>query len=297
MLLAVAPVCRAQVEAPRRLALTWENDLLAGTDRHYTNGLRVELSGRLDPRVLPSWLAGEDAAWGLAVGQRIYTPERLDVTGVVANDRPYAGWSYLALSVSRRVAAVGWEDRIELSLGIVGPASGAEATHELGHDLLGSEAPLGWRHQLNDEPTVALSYRASAQLNRWDAGGLGGDVSPALGVSLGNVATFASVGITARVGFGVPIAASDTPRPLRIYLTASAEVRLIGFDIFLDGNLLRRAGHHMVKERVVGDVSLGLVVAIHDRLSFTYMHTLRTPEFEGQGGPDQFGSISITVGW
>ena len=298
LLLAAAPPSQAQVEAPSRLTLTWENDLLAGTDRHYTNGLRVELSGRLDPRVLPEWLASGEATWGLALGQRIYTPERLDVAGLAADDRPYAGWSYVALSVTRRVATFGWEDRTELSLGVVGPASGARATHEFAHELFGSESPRGWRHQLRNEPAIALDYRASMRVARWDTGGLACDVRPMLGVSLGNVATFASIGITTRVGLGVPTdSGSVLPSPFRVYVTASAEVRLVGFDVFLDGSLLRRGGHRVEKERIVADLSIGLVVAIHDRVSLTYVHTLRTPEFEGQVGGDQFGSVSLAISW
>lgn len=297
LLLAAAP-SQAQVEGPSGVTLTWDNDAFARTDRHYTNGLRTELTGRLDPRVLPAWLAGDEAAWGLAVGQRIYTPERLDLAEPVADDRPYAGWSYLALSVTRRVAALGWEDRIELSLGVIGPASGAQAVHELAHSLNGSQRPRGWRHQLRDEPAVALGYRASLRLARGEIGGLSWDVTPTFGVSLGNVATFAGLGAAARVGLGVPMAPADgPPSPLRVYLTASIEARLVGFDVFVDGSLLRRGGHRVEKERVVADLSLGIVVSIHDRFSLTYVHTLRTAEFAGQVGGDQFGSVALTVSW
>lgn len=295
--LVTAAPSSAQVEAPSRITLTWENDLLAGTDRHYTNGLRVELSGRLDPRALPAWLAGDEAAWGLAVGQRVYTPERLDVAEPVTDDRPYAGWSYLALAVTRRVAALGWEDRIELTIGVVGPSSGAAATHALAHDLFRSESPRGWRHQLRDEPAITLGYRASLRLASGEIGGLAWDVTPMFGVSLGNVATFATLGAAARVGLGVPTHSGEG-RSLRVYVTASVEARLVGFDVFLDGSLLRGDGHRLDKERVVADVSVGLVVvAIHDRVSLSYVHTLRTPEFEGQVGGDQFGSVSLAISW
>ncbi len=295
LLVAAAP-SRAQVEGPSRITLTWENDLLAGTDRHYTNGLRVELTGRLDPHALPSWLAGDEAAWGLAVGQRIYTPERLDEAGLIGDDRPYAGWTYLAVSVTRRIAAIGWEDRIELSLGIVGPSSGAETTQALAHDLFGSESPRGWRHQLRDEPAVALTYRAAARVATGDFGDLAWDLAPTLGLSLGNVATYAGLGVAARIGLGVTEPGRESP-PLRVYLTASAEARLVGFDLFLDGSLLRRGGQLVEKERVVADLSLGIVVSIHDQLSLTYTHTFRTAEFEGQVGGDQFGSVALAVSW
>ena len=297
MLLVCAPSL-AQVDGPSRVSLTWENDTFARTDRHYTNGLRVELSGRIDPGALPAWLAGDETEWGLAVGQQIFTPERIDETDLVMDDRPYAGWAYVGLSVRRTVAALGWKDRIELTLGVVGPASGAKLTHEQAHALNGSARPRGWGHQLRDEAGFVLGYRASKQVARGGARGLGYDVTPTLGVSLGNVATFMSLGIAARAGLGVPIDdATRAAPPLRAYLTASVEVRLVGHDIFLDGNLLRSGSHRVEKERVVADLTVGIVVAIHARVSVTYRHTVRSPEFVGQTAADQFGSLALSISW
>ncbi len=289
----------AQVEPPSRVTLTWENDAFARTDRHYTNGLSLALAGRLDPWVLPAWLRGEQAEWGLEVGQRIYTPERLEAADVVVDDRPYAGWSYLGLSVTRRASSLCWEDTIELRLGVIGPSSGAQEVQKLAHGFNGSQLPRGWRHQLRDEPGIALSYRAGVRALRGEAAGLSFDVTPRFGISVGNVATFASLGVGLRCGLGVPddFAGSGAPHPLRIYLTAGVEGRLVGYDAFLDGNLLRSGGHRVAKVRVVADVSLGLVLTIHDRLSLTYTHVLRTREFAGQTGVDQFGSISLAVSW
>lgn len=300
ILLAAAPV-HAQVEAPSRLSLTWENDTLARTDRHYTNGLRLELAGGLDPRVLPSWLLCDEAEWGLAAGQQIYTPERLDAPGLVADDRPYAGWAYLGLSLSRRVAAFRWEDRIELKLGIVGPSSGARALHELAHRLHGSQPPRGWGHQLRDELAVALEYRASLELARAELGALSFDLRPRASMSLGNVATYASLGVAARFGLGLPRShardAPDAQPPLRVYVTAGADLRLVGYDIFLDGSLLRTGGHRVAKQWLVADASVGITLAVHDRLVLSFVHTLRSPEFVGQAHIDQFGSFSLTVAW
>lgn len=89
-----------------------ENDLFAGTDRHYSSGLRI------------SWLSPEgDNVWeplgvvqgllqtvaqeynrertrfGWALGQDIYTPENRLATDLISDDRPYAGWLYGSLSI------------------------------------------------------------------------------------------------------------------------------------------------------------------------------------------------------
>jgi hypothetical protein len=289
----------AQVEPPSRVTLNWENDAFARTDRHYTNGLSLALAGRLDPWVLPAWLRGEQAEWGFEVGQRIYTPERLEAADVVVGDRPYAGWSYLGLSVTRRASSLCWEDTIELRLGVIGPSSGAQEVQELAHSFNGSQLPRGWRHQLRDEPGIALSYRAGVRALRGEAAGLAFDVTPRFGIAVGNVATFASVGVGLRCGIGVPdeYSGAATAQPFGLYVTASAEARIVGYDIFLDGTLFRRGGHRVAKEHVVADLSLGLVLAVHDRLSISYMHTIRTPEFVGQSGADQFGSFSVTLTW
>ncbi len=42
---------------------------------------------------------------------------------------------------------------------------------------------------------------------------------------------------------------------------------------------------------------MGLVLSVHDRLGLGYTHTLRTPEFGGQVGADQFGSVSLCISW
>lgn len=292
----LAAPAHAQVDGPSRVSFTWENDVFARTDRHYTNGMRIQLSGRIDSSALPAWLAGDETEWGLAVGQRIYTPEHLETDRVVTDDRPYAGWAYVGVSVRRRVTAMAWEDRIELTLGVIGPASGAQDTHELAHRLNGSEAPRGWAHQLRNEPTITLSYRGSAQLTRGDLAGLSYDVRPHFGVTLGNVSTSIAVGIGMRCGLGVPNEYVQ-PLPLRFYVVAAAEARLVGHDAFVDGSLVRLGGHFVPREPLVVDTSLGLVLAVHDRVTLTYVHTLRTREFVGQVRPDHFGSISFAIAW
>lgn len=284
----------AQVEGPTRMSVTGDNDLMAGTDRHYTNGLRAEAWGSIRS-VVPVWRV----EWGLALGQRIYTPERLEEEQLVVDDRPYAGWTYLRLSLRRRDLPRKEEDLVELSVGIVGPASGAEETHRLAHRVFGSRVPRGWGHQLRDEPAVTLSYRGALRLQRGMAFGLGHDVTPHFRLTVGNLATHAGVGVDLRAGLHLP---DEYQRELaahsfRLYLEARTEARLVGYDIFLDGNLLRSGGHHIDKELVVADVSIGVTVTWYDRLSFTYLHTFRTPEFRGQRRGDQFGSLSMTLAW
>lgn len=283
----VAGPVTAQVSPPSRVEVTWDNDLMARTDRHYTNGIRLSLFG-------PAF-SGE---WGLAVGQRIYTPEDVESLDVVDDDRPFAGWLYLEAALRRRHASLRAQDTLTLQVGVVGPSASGAVVHEGAHTAFGSRAPHGWRNQLRDEPTAGLSYRFELRASRGAVLGLDYDVTPHAALSLGNVTTHAALGVTLRAGYRVPDEhRPPEPAPFRLYLQATAEVRAVAFDVFLDGNLLRPPMHRVEKEWLVADLAVGVRLAILDRVSVAYTHTVRTEEFKAQDGPDQFGSLSLTVSW
>jgi len=278
--------------------LTWENDLFAGRDGHYTNGAVVALSGRLGPALLPAPFHADQGEWEVTLGQQIYTPKDTSTRRLVRDDRPYAGYAYLGLSAVRRDRRRHLQDRITLTLGVVGPASGAEEAHDWAHDLTGSSPAEGWTHQLRNEPAIGLRYALSTRLARASALGLDADLAANLDLALGNVATNASLGATLRVGLNVPDEYSgNAPAQARLYLTAGARLRAVAYDIFLDGNLLRSGGHRVRKLPLVADVEVALTLAVSDRVSFTYVHTYRTPQFDGQRRGDQFGSFSLVVSW
>jgi len=53
---------------------------------------------------------------------------------------------------------------MEIQLGIVGPASFAEETQSLVHELLASQRPNGWDNQLKNEPGLAIIYERKLRL-------------------------------------------------------------------------------------------------------------------------------------
>ena len=111
-LLAVAPWAAAQdaaVEAPlvnqpgQELQLFIENDILAGTDRYYTNGFKLGFGVPLEtlqrlfegPATSVLDLLSNDEAqhhFGLFFGQNMYTPRDISVREAQPNDRPWAAW-------------------------------------------------------------------------------------------------------------------------------------------------------------------------------------------------------------
>lgn len=300
-----------------------ENDFFGGrTDRHYTHGTRLScLSDSLQwfetlADQLP-WFSLEEAkATGkgpleararVTLGQNIYTPENLSTTTLIEEDRPYAGWLYLGFGLVGNQGNHRY-DKIELEIGMVGPASGAEDIQTSWHRRFGFQRPNGWHHQLKNEPGINLYYEQARRYAPYSFGdsGLKGQLTPHFGFALGNVFTYAAGGLTARIGnrleqdFGPPrirpsLAGSGLYRyssDFSWYLFAGLEGRAVARNIFLDGNSFRDS-HSVDRRAWVGDLQAGLVVQ-YKRLRVAYTQIFRSREYHGQDHPDRYGALNLS---
>jgi hypothetical protein len=318
----VAAVPARAVELPRdpgsTLSFTIENDLFGGTDRYYTSGFQFSWrSASYDPPAWLEWVAdvatpflpeGGALRWGLAFGQNIFTPDDTLRRNPDPEDRPYAGWLYGAFVLTSYTPTT--YGSFELQAGVVGPAALGRQVQNNVHDFLGVDRAYGWDYQLKDEFGINAVFTRQWRLNHpfdpSDPRGLAVGLVPNVTVSLGNVQTYASAGVTLRYGsnlladFGPPrvrpsLAGSAFFQPdgrWGWYVFAGVEGRAVARDIFLDGNTWRDS-RSVDKEPLVGDASLGFTLVMPwARLSYT--HKFRTREFEG-GDWVQFGSISLSV--
>lgn len=297
--------------------LSIENDLFYDRDQHYTNGFRAGWTTHRDAvphwlveaaRALPFFPATGDMRASFAFGQNMYTPDDITVVDPPSGERPYAGWLYVAAGL---VADTGTRlDSVELSLGVVGPWSLAEETQKFVHSITGSDKPRGWDSQIKNEPAFLLTWQRAwrAYYTRDLFAGLQLDVTPHVGLALGNVFTYGSGGAMLRFGHGLP----HDYGPPRIqpslpgsgfflphdgfgwYVFAGVEGRAVAHDIFLDGNTFGGRGTSIDRNVVVGDAQLGIAVTFGD-VRVAYTHVLRTPDFEEQNGLDNFGAISIST--
>lgn len=316
-----APAPAASAPAENRIgtfSFKLDNDLFGGSDQYYTAGW--QLSWRAPDYAPPPyarWLTDSTLPllpngtqrWGLALGQQIFTPANTQLLVPDPKDRPYAGWLYGAITVSS------YNDRsygaMELQLGVVGPSALGEQVQNNLHDMLNIDRALGWNYQLKDEPGVNLIWTRlwrfnmpidAAKPDGWQYGFV-----PGVTASLGNVETYASAGVMARVGrnlnadFGPPrirpaLAGSGYFYPddqWGYYAFAGIEGRAVLHDIFLDGNTWRD-GPSVDKEAFVADFTLGAAL-IWPWGRLTYTHVFRTTEFQGQGESFQFGSLSLSM--
>jgi lipid A 3-O-deacylase len=310
------PPAAVPYEGPT-FSLIIENDLFGidNTDKHYSNGVRLswlssatQLHGWLDDAI--SALTGVDGTRrvGFALGQNIYTPEDKQSTALVENDRPYAGWLYGSIWLQYENARHTQLDTFEIDVGVVGPWAFGEQTQNTFHDIFGVKEANGWDNQLRNEPGIAIIYEKKwRQCVIGDCAGLGVDVIPHVGASLGNVFTYGAVG--GMVRFGTDLMGDFGPARIRPalpgspsfttsdsfawYFFAGVEGRGVAHNIFLDGNTFRDS-HSVDREPWVADFQAGVALTFSG-VRVSYMHVIRTKEFEGQREPDRFGAISVSL--
>lgn len=299
--------------AAQTFGFWFDNDIVANRDRYYTNGIQLYYITPERPVVgvdaladlVPGAAAPARRRWGFALGQKMFTPEDLTLNPPDPNDRPYAGWLYGRLSVLTEEPTQ--VDRFELDVGVVGPWSLAEDTQKFVHRILPSSTyPEGWGSQVRNEPGIVISYQRAWRAERpHRAGPFDVDATPHAAASLGNVYTFAGVGATLRLGQSMPPALGPlidrpiTPIPYQDavgdgfswYAYLSLEGRLVGRNIFLDGNTFRDS-RSVDKEIAVAAAQLGVTVRF-DWAALTVAYNVLTPEFEGQDGLSNYGSFRL----
>lgn len=293
-----------------------DNDffLFKGTDKHYTNGFKINWLMLLeeDDEILQAISSNlpymNDSRlnyFGLEFGQLMFTPEDPFDQDVIYEDRPYAGWLYLS-SYFDRVEEDEYE-RWMLTLGVTGPMSLAHPTQDFVHWVKEVKIFEGWDNQLNNEfganLTYKRAYRTDVDFKLFDCEI---DFISTIGGTLGTVFTHFGGGHLVRIGHHLPDSfGPETIQPMLTgspnffsqdpnifwYFYAGSEGRVVGRNMFLDGNLFSDS-HSVDKNMIVVDLFAGFSFQYHN-VNFGYMHVFRSPEFDTQHGWHQFGSFIV----
>lgn len=284
-------------EANSRFIFEIINDFLApqGTDRYFTNGLRVGQTSDKLPKFI-EWYDTDlkDEYYIVTLSQEIYTPEDIEESELINNDRPYAGWTYLTF-------ALGKKDRDTLSLtvldvGALGEGSQADKVQRNFHQAIGSTSPEGWENQLSSELGFALKH-IRAKNFRVENENLSADLSIYAGGTLGNVRTSLEAGLTFRAGYNVPNSILQgheytNHRNFSLYGHIGARSSLVFRNAFIDGNTFKDS-HSVERETFVNNYSLGLTAGLGD-FSFSYIYDFWSPEFKGQQGSHNTGTFRLS---
>ena len=321
-----------------RVTVLVENDKFAGTDKFYTNGFKLSYQrddvGSISTffsdliSLIPPFKA-RPLAWGLVLGQDIYTPADTEETRLIPNDRPYGAWFYAGLTLTRgnrprpgeERPAILFEDRIELLFGAIGEAAQGEEVQNNWHRIINVSLSEGWDNQLKSEVGVQLYLQRKWLIDLWRGEGLlpGADFQPNLGGALGTVFTHLSVGGTFRFGwnlgdvFGPPqrIASAGlaalTPPPdhVRFYVFGRLHGRIVLHNAFIAGGVFRAPvrelsingvieRHDIDYERFVADFEVGAVLEWR-WLQIGLTSVTRTREFDEQPDSFTFGGIHVQL--
>lgn len=301
-----------------------ENDVFNNTDRYYTNGVKLlwisgDLNNYSEDKRLPAWSRDKIESLpvvnkektikniALSFGQNIYTPMDISRSDLIEDDRPYAGYTYLGIALHSRSSDS--LDTLEFDIGIVGPDSYAKDVQVKVHNIIESEDPKGWNHQLKNEPVLNIIYEKKYRLFH-----LGFGESPEfdfishIGGAAGNAYTYLNFGFETRLGINLPFdfgtglirPAGDSSipsvhkgkSPFGFHIFGAVDSRTMFRNIFLDGNTFTDS-HEVNKKTLVSDITVGACMQFRS-LKITYSHVYRTKEFESQRDAQIFGSISIS---
>ncbi|WP_226663208.1 lipid A deacylase LpxR family protein [Microbulbifer aggregans] len=312
--LSLAVVCCVPALAGT-LSIQVENDSFDGaSDAYYTQGMQLGYSPDSAPEwsrwLLPWTDDGRELHAQYFLGQAIFTPYEIERPELILDDRPYAGWLYLGMSVTsaqlRPESHLKVIDRLDVSAGIVGPSSGAQRVQRWAHDLVRAYKVNGWDNQLHDEPALLVSCgRKWAYINSIGESALDWELSGNLGGSLGNVSTQVAAGVGMRFGRDLYASASLDGLPpltqapglaggtldLGWYFFTDWQQRYIARDIFLDGNNFKDS-HSVEKETSVGDWRFGFGFAT-GRFTWSAYHVRRSREFVGQYENVNFSGLGV----
>lgn len=295
-----------------------ENDFLAGTDRYYTNGIKLGITVpaalvrelfRVPATLLLDQFAREPNPphFGLFLGHSLYTPRTITVAAPQPFDRPWAAWLYLA-GVAQRAEGARL-DTVEIDLGVVGPAALGEEVQTAWHGLVDAPRPRGWHNQLPNEPAFLVSYLhkrriALAENLEW--------IGHA-GATAGTVMTLARAGGMLRAGFNMTGFGPDGIEPggamlyntrrlaeaagrgeREWYAFVGADLRAVARNIFLDGTVFRDSPG-VERRDLVYDLVFGLS-ARYGGFRFSITQVRRSEEFRtpfAGGGTQTFHSFNF----
>lgn len=306
------------------LNIYFENDLFSDTDQQYTNGTKVswvspDVTRFVESRfpVLTEWVDREvhflrrdydHKNVAFSIGQNMHTPENIVTTELDENDRPYSAWLYLSAGFHAKNKHR--QDTLAIQIGMVGPAALGQEIQNLVHDLRNIDRANGWDNQIGNEVGLNLVGERRVRLNAHTTGsGWEADAFASGGLVLGNVSTYANVGIEGRIGYNLPQdfgtthirPGGETNIPLLneqnygFLLFASLEGRAVARDIFLDGNTFRDS-HSVSKEPLAGDFAFGVKFKLKD-FKISLSQVRRSKQFKLQPESHSFGSIMVSYAY
>ncbi|MGV3613262.1 MAG: lipid A deacylase LpxR family protein [Fluviicola sp.] len=245
--------------------LRYENDLFAGTDRYYSQGIFLYYD-HLDIDL--NWLNKfffrvPDMQRSLQTGiaQKVYTPSSITFDSLLLGDRPYAAtYGYTARFTSRSKSknyALSWS----LNTGWIGKPAFGKETQTAIHRWTNNNKPRGWQHQLNNGLHVNFSFGAVKTLfakTRW------------VRVDLGSLTTVGTLTNETRASGMLKLGYITEGKHFLVYY--NPEVRAVLYDGTLQGAIFAKPSEASIAgnqiSRLVSEQELGFKM-LWGRITFS----------------------------
>jgi len=315
------PLDESQQEKERGgWAFYFDNDLFASTgrDRDYTGGISLTLSGfqavdypvSVDPLLgtVNSWLNidhNSDARlYSFEFGLTAFTPENIQATAPVFDDRPYASLVY----ISNTRQDINYQKRTSLISSLTIGALGLNVAGEfqnLIHKIVDSDEAQGWDNQISDGGEFTFRYSLSKQRVRWfdySTNNFNYEIKTARTVNAGYL-TDLTWSISGRFGKirtpwssfnpqnaayaekGLPLAELNEQPKNEFYFWTGMSIHLRAYNALLQGQFRDSVVTYDRDElnHVVGEIWMGVTTELDSGLRLSYF--LRGQTSEIKSGP------------
>jgi hypothetical protein len=296
----------------KSLRVLLDNDFLnfrgAGTDRYYTNGVRIDYffakkrKAKFPSSILINISKDNNNVYGWGLAQFMFTPQDITLPEIQYEDRPYGGALYAIHSLQSIDTAKKTKITTELFLGVMGSISFAEESQTLVHQIINSPKPEGWDNQVSNDIIINYNITIEKQL-----------LYPSKSILLvGLVETYsgtlynaAGVGFMLRVGkfnnyfSGIYKSETSTKNKFQLYVFMKPIARVVIGNALLQGGLINQLtegqeGYTLNKdqiERITVLYDVGLTFEL-PKFSVSFIQKMRTPEFKGSHS-QEVGNITM----
>jgi len=296
----------------RSMRVLMDNDFLnfrgAGTDRYYTNGIRIDYffkkkrKAKFPSSILLNISKDNNNVYGWGLAQFMFTPQDITLPDIHYNDRPYGGALYAIHSLQSIDTAKKIKVTTELFLGVIGPISFAEESQTWVHGMINSPKPEGWHNQVSND--IILNYNITIEKQI---------LYPSKSILLlGFVETYsgtlynaAGMGFMLRIGKfnnyfnGAPKIDVGVKNKYQLYVFMRPTARVVIGNALMEGGLISQLtqsqqGYTLDKdlvERLCVLYDVGLTFEMPG-FSISLIQKLRTPEFKGSHS-QEVGNITM----
>lgn len=173
--LSLLALCACNAQANESLSVQLDNDILFGTDREYTGGLKIYYNDghfKLNDKIIEPLHAKASHLFPKMALIHSHTHDQLEVSaeiytikqkkeGKTLNALTNTAW--VSVASKRFYQYVSQKDQpafyhLGARVGWIGPSNGGEQLQNGFHQMIGNQTVDGWDHQPFDQPTLQISF-------------------------------------------------------------------------------------------------------------------------------------------